>query len=228
MSLKQSIRQRHLSHLDSGELIAFFEPKGGTPKVIAHLPDSVSFGVASRFTDPFSKFSSDGTLHALFTNFTGKSLNTGMVTKKVYTGPEQPDITLELSFEAYYDAAEEVVAPVRELMLMAVGANQSTLSAALSAAGVSEQQMDEQEKEIVNAARELTLINSPEKITIRVGRTLRLPHVYIGNVNATFSNVLDYNRLPTAAQVSLTLIPELPYTQGEILYIFGQTHEIRE
>lgn len=213
------LRQKHLEKYEDGELILFVDGTQGV-RVRAHMPENISFGVGSRFTDPFARYSNDGTLHALFTEFSQKSLNTGFVTKKVFTGPEQPDITLDIKFEAFYDAYEEVVAPVRELMKMSTGVNEDVVNL------LDEEGKKQLNEKVANAASELTFIKAPKKYTIKIGKLARMPNVYISAVNVNFSSVLDYNHFPMSADVSVTLIPETPYTQAEVLYMFGSANSV--
>lgn len=217
----------------------FYHPgQNANPLVVSHLPESFGFGVGSRYSDPFAKFTHDDTIHALFTVATGRSLNAAVMTKKVFVGPEQPDITLELKFEAYHSAEEEVLKPVQQLMLMATGTEAGTIgeiaqtgaagsalaNGAMSIAnagdGLGSSLGITKEGQIVNAAKSIKLSHAPSAYTVYIGNTVRIPQVYLQNVHVNFSNTLDHRHIPMAADVTVTLVPERPLMNANVMDLF--------
>lgn len=204
--------QKHLAQLPKNRLVRIYpdpaqKPTGKlTPPVIAHLPETFGYGVGAEITAPFASFISESnTVNIL--RATGISNKTGLMTTKIYAGPDQPDITVDLKFDAYYDAYNEVVVPVVNLLKMASGADETALSEQQVRSTFGEGLVDAIGENVNDALVKIAQIHylqAPSKLTVMFGNVFRLESCYIVNVDPRFSNLLDYNGYPMEATVSVT------------------------
>ena len=196
-----------------------------TYRIEAPLPESFGVGIGAEISSPFSGYAAEGTLANLASNFLKVSSKTGLITKKLYLGPDQPDINLDLKFEAYYSGLEEVIMPVMNLQLMAAGYN-GTLTEALEKA---DQTLSDKFLATLNDATGgnnanvtdlVRYIEAPGLITIIVGGVYVLRNVFISSIQPSFSNVLDADDYPMSAEVSISITPQDPLTKGDIAKMY--------
>lgn len=183
----------------------------GVYQVIAHVPESFTLGVGSEISAPFSGFTSNGVV-ASGAAMLGYSSRSGIATRKTYMGPDQPDISLELEFEAYYSAYEEVMKPTYNLMMMASGSEKG-LERELNEQGVVSSNL--------GTGDFIKFLRTPGTCSAEIGNILTLDNVYLGDVSITYGTVLDSEGYPMEAQASVTLVPQSPLTKGRIKHAFG-------
>lgn len=196
-------------------------------RVTAGLPDGHGVSVGSTFTDPFNKNVGDGSkiqdLAIRAATFLGVSRKPGaMATSIFYEGPEPTEISFELNFESFYSARDEVMIPVMNLMMMAVGREH----------GIEELKgrwpfYDQMMNSINDVSESLTdrigIIKGPEICKVRMGKTTVFDRCYVSSVAPTFSNVLDNQFLPVAATCSITVKLERNPTQESVAAMFRQS-----
>lgn len=200
-------------------------------KVVGHLPEEFSIAVGSEISSPFANFAREGTAAKMLAYFTGISNKVGVTTTKLFMGPEQPDLSLDIEFVAYYNATTEVLAPCIKLLTMAAptakdGFKQvkrllrklsviedTTIDTASSFAGIN-RATDGNRDDLIK------YLKTPSTCTISFGDTFQLDSVYLSNVSVTFSSVLDNNNIPMRATASLTITPSEPLNKGSLARAF--------
>lgn len=203
-------------------------PDAGSYVVKAPLPETWGFTVGSEFSAPFDGNFIAGTGAALL-GAAGVSSKLGIATKKLYSSPEPTEISLELQFEAYEDAMNDVLIPVIVLMSMGIGSRltleeaanliedmanqassnagqgtqfeQGTLASRVTSGSVGQ-----------GASRAFDFLNfvqGPPTVTLRFGNVVKFRNTYVTSVAPQFSNIMDSNGVPMSARVSVTAILEL-------------------
>ena len=201
--------------------------------VIAPIPETLSIGVGSEIGSPFASYATEGNASNLLALATDSSQKIGITTKKLFMGPDQPDITLDLKFSAYYSAAEEVLLPCIKLMLMAAGEERSLiddlkkLAKPLKALERAQTILVENITKAVGAdnvptSELISYLRAPGLTIIKFGEFFTIKDNYISNVNVTFSNVLDYDNIPMEAIVSVTITPQNPWTKNTLIGAFAR------
>ena len=236
--------QKKLDQLHQGQLIQIRDPNFGW-HVKAPLPESFGYTVGSEIGTPFSGYATEGNLSKVLALQFGVSNRVGLVTRKIYQGPEPTEVSMDLNFNAYYSARKEVVAPIIKLMLMSVGHEDSfddvegTIadyirgymsigeSAIASVAGF-EGDEDFNDTDSSRAAKLIRFMRTPGLCAVKVGNVFRLSNVYISNVSPTFSNVLDHEFLPMSATCSITIELSQPMSKIRIAESFGMGDQERE
>lgn len=192
-------------------------------QVLAPLPDNFGLTVGSEYTAPFDAHFVGGTL-AKAAVVTGVGTKLGVSTSKFYSAPEPSEISFDVQFEAYYDAGDEVIAPIIKLMVMALGRTitledgintiEEILSRVSSSVGQAvggflEEIIPENTEETADRIFDfLGFVKSPPMCKIKFGEALRLEKVYISSVSPQFSNILDYRGYPMSATCSITAVLE--------------------
>jgi len=224
-------------------------PRANKIRVVTHvgiveapLPDNVGYSLGSNYSAPFEgQFLSGAAAKAAV--FAGYPPQFGVSTTKFYSSPEPSEISFELEFNAYYDAADEVLIPVARLMVAALGiettlqdlkeelgdmyaAITSRFGSALGLSGDEDNPMSADGGEIEERANELSevigFIRAPERpATIYVGNMFTLEEVYISSVTPQFSNVLDSRGYPLSATVSMTAVFRKSPLAGDTARAFG-------
>lgn len=183
----------------------------GTYQAIAHMPETFTIGVGSDISAPFSGFSSNGVVAAGAAIAGNVSSKIGLATRKTYMGPNQPDLSLDLKFDAYYSAFDEVITPTANLLMMATGSAES-VEGELRRQGVD-----------VNLGTEdfIKFLRTPGTCTVEIGNVITLDDVYLSDVNITYSAVLDSEGFPMEAEASVTLVPQSPITKQRVVSAFN-------
>lgn len=230
--------QKHVEKLNTGHTIEFHD-RGFGWRVKAPLPENYGYTVGSEIGTPFSGYATDGTISKLMALQFGVSSRIGLVTQKIYQGPEPTEVTFDLNFNAYYSARHEVVAPVIKLMMMSVGQEKNLeetsrevaenirsyttlgeeqLGNFLDASGDVESTLESQSS---SAAQLIRFMRTPSTVTVRVGNIFTLVNAYLSNVQPQFTNVLDFEYMPMSATCSVTLELANPMTKLRLSRAFG-------
>ena len=232
----------HVSKMERGQKIQILD-KSYNLRVEAALPETYSIGNGSEIGSPFAGFATDNMVAKALTLTTGVSNKIGLVTKRMFMGPQTPDINLTLHFEAFYSAYDEVLRPCATLLMMASGekgslANMKELQVAfdLQNAGVNAgkwvagQFKDEEVKREAEEAGKkadmaelIKFIRSPGLCRVYFGDTHQLDDVYVASANVTFSNILDKDFIPMSATVDVTLATSNPMTKNSLESSFGKS-----
>ena len=214
-------------------------------EVQAPLPDNIGFSVGSEYSSPFEANLLSGTLGKIAIA-SGRAPKVGISTTKFYTSPEPSEISLDLEFNAYYSAREEVVVPVARLMVAALGIEttyremkeelQEMLRkirgfAGFGNIGTEEGEMadnrdtstiDDIERDADELSEIIGFIRAPSTTSIiYIGSFCVLDNVYISSVTPQFSNVVDANGYPLSATVSLTAVLRKSPTANDMARAFS-------
>jgi hypothetical protein len=161
-------------------------------RVEAPLPDNLPFTIANEINQPFDFMQVGGKLLQLAQPYKRVNINRGLAERQFWRAIENHELTVDLTFEAYYSSLIDVVNPVKLLMLMAAPVEDSVI------AGGSEMVFFD------------GYWTAPPRITVSFGNFLLLPKVLLKAVNVNWSNKLDDQQLPLSATVSVTMITEDP------------------
>jgi len=218
----------HINENDPRQLIHFIDNIHGLT-VRANMPETMTVGVASDIGSPFAGYASEGTAAKVLALTTGASSKIGIVTKKLFMGVDQPDISVDIKFEAYYSALDEVVIPAIKLMMIGTAEEKSLEGAVKDFAKLmeaGETAFADVSARIVRAKRVDTdkLINylkTPAVIKVKFGDIFTVRNAFLSSVSVSFSNVLDSDFLPMEATVSVTITPQDPFTKNEVITMFA-------
>lgn len=233
--------QNWVSQLDDGQKIRIIEREdngAATGRYVeAALPEEFGFSVGSEIGTPFAGYATEGRL-AQFLALSGVSTKAGLVTTKIYQGPEPTEMELSLSFDAYYSAKDEVVGPIVQLMLMAVGSEdglgptmksvsnylKSSLPSiasnyAMSMFDVSDDLSDEVSDSRIDEL--LRFFRAPNVCQIEVGNLFTIERAYISTVTPSFSNVLDSEFMPMHATCTVSVQLEKPFHKRSLARAFS-------
>lgn len=221
MATEDNKKPTHVSHIPSKHKVMFVQVDNKTKRpslqVEAHLPENFAIGIGGEVSTPFSSFITDNTVTNLF-KLGGTTFKTGFFTRKVYVGPETPDITFEVKFDTFYNAYDEVIVPVEKLMAFAAGIDKSVLSLGYN----------QDEEGNINVFTETTnehsqridvgsYLNEPPICRVKIGDFIILPNGFITGVEPRFSNIMDSNGYPISADVSVTISLIEPLTAKHII-----------
>ena len=217
----------HLDELDERQLIHFIDPVHNLT-VRANMPETMTVGVGSEIGSPFAGYASEGTAAKVLALSTGASSKIGIVTKRLFMGVDQPDISLDLKFETFYSAYDEVVIPAVKLMLMATAEEKNlegsirtilkNLEKAETIAGDVAASITKSER--LDTDKLINYLKTPAVCKIKFGDIFTLRNAFLANVSVSFSNVLDSDFLPMEATVSITITPQDPFTKNEVITMF--------
>jgi hypothetical protein len=215
---------KHLNAIPSRHKVVIANTTGGF-RVEAALPDQFGVGVGGDISSPFAGFASGGNAANALATFAGITAKVGLFVKKIYLGPDQPDFSMDLHFEAYYSAYDEVVLPVGTLMTMAAGTkdtakNEIEKFKARNTANA--QQGGIKDERLSQLTGFVSYLRSPDSVSVMFGDFLTVRNCLISAVNPAWGNVLDAAGNPMYADVSITFTLEEPLTTGEIARMFNQ------
>jgi len=222
----------HLDKLDASRLIRIYQTEGGM-YAVAHLPETFGIASGAEVTEPFASFTSDGNAASLM-RLLGVSNKVGLATTKVFVGPDHPAISVDLKFEAYYDAFAEVIIPVFNLLAMSaatvgnaedsgikalaetVGLIKKGAAGAAQVAGaaIGQAQLANQIAESISSFK-IQYLKAPSPVHVKFGKVLKIPEAFITSVDPHFSNILDANGYPIEATVSVTFEMIKPPTRAD-------------
>jgi hypothetical protein len=212
-------------------------------QVEAPLPEQYGLSLGNEISAPFGAYALSNDLIRVMALY-GISTSVGMTTTKFFTGLQQPDISTELQFRAYHSAMDDVVAPVIALAYMASGIFMDTaatqkIGGKISITGIITDILNEIGTgvdlltDLVKAPPPLPhvsensikqifrLVKGPSTVDVRFGNVFSLSQCYISSFSVNFSNELDYEDMPTSADVSLTLTPKVPLDAAGVFRAFG-------
>lgn len=216
-------------------------------KVMAPLPDDFGFTVGSEFSSPFDAGSMSESWQKAFA-VAGISQKLGLRMRNMFSNPEPTELSFQLDFDAYYDAFDEVFAPMAQLTLMSLGRTVTWEHAknkiqelmdkggAVTQAAFSNFTNDDGDGAEIDLNLETSdstdevggrlmdligIIESPKKVTIQFGDIMRWPNCYLKSVALTFSNTLDSNGYPMSGKASVTFIPENYPIFDDMINVFG-------
>lgn len=86
-------------------------------RVQAPLPESYGVSTSSEIGSPFAQYATEGTISKVLA-LSGSSTKIGILTRKLFLAPDQPDISFDMTFNAYDSAYRDVLIPVYRLLLM--------------------------------------------------------------------------------------------------------------
>jgi hypothetical protein len=221
-----------ISEYPRSQLISINDTQYGL-NVLAPLPETISMGVGSEIGSPFASYATEGNSANLLALATDSSQKIGITTKKLFMGPDQPDLSLDLKFTAYYDATEEVLVPAIKLMMMAAGEERSLiddlkkLAKPLQAFERAQTILVENITKAVGAdfvptSDLISYLRAPGLTIIKFGTFFTIKDNYISNTQVQFSNVLDNNGIPMEAIVSITITPQDPWTKNTLIGSFAR------
>lgn len=203
---------------------------GGGYRVEAALPDQFGVGVGADISSPFAGFASGGNAANLLATYTGVTAKVGLFVKKIYLGPDQPDFSMDLRFEAYYSAYDEVVLPVGTLMMMTAGTKNTAKNEIekFNARNVDNaQQGGIKDERLAQLTSFITYLQSPGSVSVLFGEFLTVRNCLISAVNPSWGNVLDAAGNPMYADVSITFTLEEPLTTGTIATMFNKVKQFK-
>jgi len=217
----------HLDEVDERQLIHIVDPVHGLT-VRANMPETMTIGVGSEIGSPFAGYASEGTAAKVLALTTGASSKIGIVTKRLFMGVDQPDISLDLKFEAYYSALEEVVIPCIKLMLIASpeekDLEQSVKTAIELLEGGGEVYgnilANVKKSKTVDSDKLINYLKTPAVCKVKFGDIFTLRNAFLASASVSYSNILDSDFLPMEATVSVTITPQDPFTKNEIITMF--------
>jgi len=224
----------HVESNDERQLIRIVDSKYGMV-VHAVMPETMTIGVGADINSPFASFSSDGIASKVIALSSGASSKIGITTKRLFMGPDQPDISLDLKFQTYYSSYDEVLVPSLKLLLMGTGEERNIpkdfIDATKGFQKFNEVAADTLGK-LSKGEKEKTtdLINylvAPSALKVHFGDIFSLRNCLLSNVNVSFSNILDNDFLPMESSVSITLTPQDPLTKNEIMTAFKRRLAVR-
>ncbi len=215
--------QQKLKETPSKFRIRIHSEMAGT--VLAPLPDNFGMTVGSEYSSPFDANFASGTLSkALAIGGSIGNKTAGVATTKFYSNPEPSEISIDLQFEAYYDARQEVLEPVIRLMAMSLGRTidfeaarniiENMANKVGSITGLDNMfsgEIETSDSTVRNSDRILGFLNfvqGPPIVSIKFGNAMKLDRVYISSVAPQFSNILDADGIPMSATCSITAILE--------------------
>ena len=171
-------------------------------RVRAPLPETFGFGLANNVDQVFSSFQAVKQLVTSSAALTHMNTNRGFSERVYWKNVENQEITLELTFNAYYSGLVDVVKPVNELMLLA-SAVENHMGEAIYVEGES--------GFLTTASEVLTgYWNAPPRITVLMGDVLYFTDCWVKSINVNFSNKLDNEFNPMSATVSISFMTEDP------------------
>lgn len=235
-------KNSRLQTIPDGQKIKFRDKQFGYT-VEAPLPETFGFSVGSEIGTPFAGYASEGTLAKLIALRFGVTNRIGLVTRKIYQGPEPTEMSFDLTFNAYYSSRTEVILPIVKLMIMSVGraqdlsdargkiaeqlikittATEGIISDAIKFIGLADDDIVE-EGEISQLIR---FMRAPSLCGVSVGNVFKIRNAYISNVTPTFSNVLDRDFLPLHATCSVTVQLEQPMTKVTLAQSFADAVQL--
>jgi len=189
---------------------------GGTIRSIkAALPENFGISVGSVFTDPFNaNVSSNSTVEKVAAKLQVSRKIGARVTSVYYSGPEPTEMSVELEFNAFYSAEQEVMAPIISLMMMAVGTEKGLDDLNAQLKGSSSNFFTETASKWIEQidssaaggiASEIKIIKGPQPCQIKFGNVMTIDSAYISTASPSFSNILDNQFLPMQATCALTI-----------------------
>jgi hypothetical protein len=215
-----------------------------TVQIVAPLPSDFGFTVGSEFSAPFDVSMSAGLLQKVLA-LQGISQKIGIRMRNMYANPVPTEISVELEFAAYNNAADDVVVPVVNLAAISLGTaldseateakiNKAkekiyqmskmvplydTLPQEQNTGGVEEagrEIPDSLKQTFDNISKFLGLIRGPEPLVLEFGNFIRIPDVYITSMAPQFSNVLDKAGLPMYCKCPVTFTLEKYPTSPDV------------
>lgn len=195
--------------------------------VTAPLPAEYGFSVGANYSTPFDMQGLGENIQKLaaLANISQKMT---MNMEKVFINPEPTEISLEMEFNAFYSAKDEVLIPIIKLLDMALASQLSfgdakeSINKLIEKAGSAASKFgvnlpQDTMKSYLNTSEEtnevggkafslLRLIKSPEMVNVSFGEVYTLKNVYISSAAPSFSNVLDEDGYPLSAKCNLTFV----------------------
>ena len=236
-------KQLKVDQLDPGQVVEFHDPNFDW-RVKAPLPEQFGYSVGSEIGTPFAGYGTDGALSKVLALQFGVSSRVGLITQKLYQGPQETEISFDLNFNAYYSSRLEVMAPIVKLMMMSVGQEQSVNDAKEGVLNEVRRMLTATDRagsavaefvtgadfsiEEGSAAELIRFMRTPSLCSVRVGKIFTLNKVFISNVTPSFSNVLDNEFLPMSASCNVTIELQSPMTKLRIGKSFSIADAERE
>lgn len=208
---------------------------GGGSTVEAPLPDDYGFTVGSEYTTPFDIGSMSGMIQKAFA--LGRiSAPVGLRMRKMYANPEPTELSFKMSFDAYYDAVEEVLKPVVTLIKMGLGREMTNadinekiegiggiidMATGGGGGGKTVEVPDGAVQMSSRVSGLIKLINAPDLCSLSFGTFLTMDEVFITSTAVTFSNIMDERGVPMSADVEVTCTLQTAPIADDIARFFG-------
>jgi len=112
--------QQYLNELPSSKVVKIRGGDDGGLIVLAPLPAEYGYTVGSEYSAPFDVSLPAGVLQKSMA-LSGISQKIGIRMQNMYSNPVPTEISVDLEFNAFYDARKEVVEPVINLAQMSLG-----------------------------------------------------------------------------------------------------------
>lgn len=227
---------------DKFKIIISGRDAGKRYKIQSPLPDSFGMTLGSEYSEPFDTGAlSDKWAKAFAIGGIGQKA--GLRMKKMFTNAEPTEISFDMEFVAYYDAADEVLLPIVQLCRLTLGhvlqgedinkkfedlvnkltfASTANILSDIESAGDTVSENEDVNKYGSRVLEIASLIDSPPKVKLQFGNIMKWKNMYITSIAPQFSNVLDENGIPLSAKVSVTLTPEQYPVVDDMLDVFGQ------
>lgn len=209
----------------------------GGKTIESPLPDDYGFTVGSEYTTPFDIGSVSGMVQKAFA--LGKvSAPVGLRMRKMYANPEPTELSFKMTFDAYYDALEEVLKPVVTLVKMGLGREMTSadindkidnigniinmVTGGGNADGQRTIEIPEKTMQVSGRVSGLIkLINAPDICTLSFGTFCVIDDVFITSTAVSFSNCLDERGYPMSATVDVTCTMQTAPIADDIARYFG-------
>jgi len=162
--------------------------------VNAWLPDKFSMSIEQSWKNLVGG-GDIGLLNEISELFTGKIVNNQYLTAKVWTGSNPLMFSLPLHFVARRDSRKEVIRPIKQLMKMSLPVRSGTWQIYPPGPSVKHKAIE---------ATRGTIDTHSDNITLYIGNYIRIPNVYISNVQASFDGLLNKDGEPMSGDVQIS------------------------
>ena len=229
--------QKHLANLDLKFKISIVSNRYPDVRIYSPMPEQMTMGVGSEIGSPFAGYATDGKLAQVLA-LSGISHKVGIVTTKMFMGPDNPDISLDLKFETYHNAKYDVLFPAINLMTWATS-YQDVFDVTQIAENADQNLQDiindtfkglEFTEEVTEGAvnfvtgsnvdidlsKVIKFLKAPPLCHVYYGTFFTMKEVYLSNVSVSFANTLDPQGIPTSATATVTLTNQNPLTFNSI------------
>lgn len=206
----------------------------GSVSVSAPLHDDFGFTVGSEYTTPFDTGTVSGVLQKVMA--VGKvSSPVGLRMRKMYANPEPVELSFRMSFDAFYDAHDEVATPVITLVTMGLGreltkegingkiAEIKRAAGTITNVDISKSITLDPDEGTTLSSKVMGLIkmvNAPDVCSIRFGEFMTIDKAFITSTAVSFSNIMDPNGIPMRADVNVTCTLEIAPIAEDVLAFF--------
>lgn len=166
--------------------------------VRAPLPETITIGMANQVGQTWEFWKVVKTALAIGSTTAGYNVNKGIGERQFWEEIEPKEVSLELSFNAFNSAKDDVYLPTQYLLKLAAASD------------------------IGNSIADLTW-RRPPFIDVRIGRISKYYNCIIKSVDINYTNKLDPDGFPIAAVAAITFITRDPVGYSWLFYDSGSS-----